>query len=574
VAAAADPCWQRFVVADFESNYIVARGRMGTASDIHDFRMPGGLEFRKSGLLYVCDRGNDRVKVIQVDPASNDIVYLEWMITNQGFDDPSDLDVSREGMVVVTEYGSNSIRVFCDHPNDPEPDVCELLPKRHYSAGSCGSIDRPISISLGRDPQTSEKSREAYVVDKDGRRILRAVDIASDTPGWFEFSSFPDPAARISSISVDNKGQVWATDYERGKVYKFDHELRLLGIQGGEGTGMGEYLYPYGLSFSQAYQYVADTTPAPMPAVSEVILSEKWGGETGFRRLVAGVDIQSPDLHYYPQLEDGTPDHVDIEYFLTGYADPMIVITGPPNVCDTISSINVPPGPQNPTWYPPQEAESGTYTVRIIANSIYNHGNSSVATLHVDIDRSIVNQQPVITNLYFPDADSCFEMSLPTYLAVTVDDEDTSTIIYHWFTDPGGCGTFTDPGANPAEFSYTDAKEIPDCFIKVRVEDEYGQLSDVYTLIVDNLVIGVGGDCLIGCRVGDADGNGIVNVSDANFLVAYVFGGGPAPDPFARGDADCNGIVNLSDAAYLIAYVFGSGGAPGQCCNCDTDWCE
>lgn len=65
---------------------------------------------------------------------------------------------------------------------------------------------------------------------------------------------------------------------------------------------------------------------------------------------------------------------------------------------------------------------------------------------------------------------------------------------------------------------------------------------------------------------GDADGNEIVNISDAVYLIAYIFGGGPAPDPLIAGDADCNGIVNISDAVYLIAYIFGGGPAPCEGC--------
>lgn len=65
---------------------------------------------------------------------------------------------------------------------------------------------------------------------------------------------------------------------------------------------------------------------------------------------------------------------------------------------------------------------------------------------------------------------------------------------------------------------------------------------------------------------GDADSNGLINISDAVYLIAYIFGGGPAPDPLLAGDADCNQLVNISDAVYLIAYIFGGGPAP--CANC------
>ncbi len=65
---------------------------------------------------------------------------------------------------------------------------------------------------------------------------------------------------------------------------------------------------------------------------------------------------------------------------------------------------------------------------------------------------------------------------------------------------------------------------------------------------------------------GDADGNHIVNISDAVYLIAYIFGGGTAPDPLISGDSDCNEIVNISDAVYLIAYIFGGGPAPCAAC--------
>ncbi len=65
---------------------------------------------------------------------------------------------------------------------------------------------------------------------------------------------------------------------------------------------------------------------------------------------------------------------------------------------------------------------------------------------------------------------------------------------------------------------------------------------------------------------GDADGTDIVNISDAVFLIAYIFGGGPAPNPLESGDADCSGIVTISDAVYLITYIFSGGLAP--CAGC------
>jgi hypothetical protein len=65
---------------------------------------------------------------------------------------------------------------------------------------------------------------------------------------------------------------------------------------------------------------------------------------------------------------------------------------------------------------------------------------------------------------------------------------------------------------------------------------------------------------------GDADGTGIVNISDPVYLISYIFGGGQAPVPLVSGDANCDGIVNISDVVYLIAYIFGGG--PEPCAEC------
>ncbi len=65
---------------------------------------------------------------------------------------------------------------------------------------------------------------------------------------------------------------------------------------------------------------------------------------------------------------------------------------------------------------------------------------------------------------------------------------------------------------------------------------------------------------------GDANTNTSIDITDAVYLIAYIFSGGPAPDPISNGDSNCDGAVNVADAVYLIAYIF-SGGPP-PCANC------
>lgn len=71
------------------------------------------------------------------------------------------------------------------------------------------------------------------------------------------------------------------------------------------------------------------------------------------------------------------------------------------------------------------------------------------------------------------------------------------------------------------------------------------------------------------CIPGDADGNGHIAITDAVYIINYIFGGGPSPTPYqlCSGDADCNCVVSISDAVYIINYIFGGGAAP---CDCQT----
>ncbi len=70
-----------------------------------------------------------------------------------------------------------------------------------------------------------------------------------------------------------------------------------------------------------------------------------------------------------------------------------------------------------------------------------------------------------------------------------------------------------------------------------------------------------------GLLCGDADGGGSISIGDAVYIINYIFGGGPAPDPLVQGDADCNGVVSIGDAVYIINYIFGGGPAPCASCS-------
>ncbi len=65
---------------------------------------------------------------------------------------------------------------------------------------------------------------------------------------------------------------------------------------------------------------------------------------------------------------------------------------------------------------------------------------------------------------------------------------------------------------------------------------------------------------------GDADGSRQVDITDAVFLINYIFGGGAPPPKPVSADVTCNGRIDITDAVYLINYFFANGAVPCAAC--------
>ena len=104
-------------------------------------------------------------------------------------------------------------------------------------------------------------------------------------------------------------------------------------------------------------------------------------------------------------------------------------------------------------------------------------------------------------------------------------------------------------------------------FYQVFATDAEGQVSAGSDLEMVTVDFGSPCDWL----VGDANDDGSHNITDAVYLITYIFAAGPAPTPHAvgSGDSDCNGTVNITDAVRIVSYVFGGGPLPGADCSCE-----
>lgn len=91
------------------------------------------------------------------------------------------------------------------------------------------------------------------------------------------------------------------------------------------------------------------------------------------------------------------------------------------------------------------------------------------------------------------------------------------------------------------------------------ISDQYVYVANWTSFLVLQIAIN-------GYVCGDADADGVVTISDVVFLVNYIFGSGPTPDPMNSGDTDCDGIVTVADVVLMVNYIFADGAPPCAAC--------
>ncbi len=65
---------------------------------------------------------------------------------------------------------------------------------------------------------------------------------------------------------------------------------------------------------------------------------------------------------------------------------------------------------------------------------------------------------------------------------------------------------------------------------------------------------------------GDANIDGTIDITDAIYIINYIFKGGPAPDQLAFADCNADCQVDITDAVFLIQYIFQGGPWPVMGC--------
>jgi hypothetical protein len=109
--------------------------------------------------------------------------------------------------------------------------------------------------------------------------------------------------------------------------------------------------------------------------------------------------------------------------------------------------------------------------------------------------------------------------------------------------------------------SITDSISTDPLFIS-EYEDAFHLSPESPCILPDDDYMGALPPCLPGFVRGEANGDGAVDLSDAIFVIVYLFQAGASPECPDACDANDNGTLTLADPIYLLTYLYAGGPPP------------
>lgn len=202
----------------------------------------------------------------------------------------------------------------------------------------------------------------------------------------------------------------------------------------------------------------------------------------------------------------------------------------------------------------PSSAQVGTHYVTFYAEDTLEAVDSEI----VEITVFEGNQPPVLD----PIGDKTGVVDQLLTFEITSSDPNGDSVALSYENLPDGA-TFTENGYDDqlgkytATFSWTPGDQHEGVHENIHFIADDG-------ILTDDEYISITIEASYTC--GDANSDGLVNVSDAVWIINYVFIGGDPPNPLAAGEVNCDSSVNVSDAVWIVNYVFIGGNQP-----CDTN---
>jgi len=280
-----------------------------------------------------------------------------------------------------------------------------------------------------------------------------------------------------------------------------------------------------------------------------------FGGDSLDRGLLI-THIHDSLGAYYWRINNGTPDypHYTVAVEDAGY-DPARDYTYNPegNVSDSAQ-----------WWYPYETRIAATFSSEVSGQELFSPTTTPSSDGYFGPSGIVIRVDSIIDDKLY----AYIQVPIPAFSLLSPWDGIfvPYLIIFQW-SDPNAWEELkydlyvsTSPVFHPdstviydslSATQFTDSLEMGRHYWKVKA---YNESVDRWSEEVWTLVSAMYGDA-------NADKN--LTVSDAIYLINYLFKGGPAPVIYETGDCNCDTQVNVSDVIYLINYLFKGGPPPG-----------
>ena len=211
----------------------------------HDFDQPSDVSVSKDGLIYVLDGVHSKVKVFDQDGKFK-FSFGQKGSSNGRFSFPLGIDIGDSGRVYVADSGNRRVQSF----------------------NSDGSYINQITIpskddnpSDPTDVAVNEAMNRLYVVDNNNHCFL-VYDLSTlQLAGTYGSPGTEKREFRYPFLAaIDNDGDLYITDVVNTRVQEFNPEGKFITIIGGWGVEQGEFFRPKGIAVDKKNLiYVSDS---------------------------------------------------------------------------------------------------------------------------------------------------------------------------------------------------------------------------------------------------------------------------------------------------------------------------
>jgi len=224
-----------------------------SGNDTCHFDHPSGIAVDDDN-LYVVDEGNHRVQVFDITGAHVTTLGSTGVSgtgMNQ-FDHPKDVSVDEEGRLYVTDYNNHRVQVF----NDIDDSVADDTIGMGTSGAGMNSFSYPMGIV--------HSSGKLYVADSGNHRV-QVLDTNGDwlsTLGMDCIQGHEDENLCYPyGVSVNDDGYIAVSDYGNHRAQLFTDNgthIRTFGVSTIFGSGNAYLHSPYNIALNDEEVYIAD----------------------------------------------------------------------------------------------------------------------------------------------------------------------------------------------------------------------------------------------------------------------------------------------------------------------------